>query len=243
MSALETGSEEVELERILLKGPAGPIDAIHARPLGMPSSGVVLHPDILGIRPLFDDLASRLASQGFAVVSPNPFSETPATELESLDAAARLGMVKDLKDEIQLGGLEAAADYLVVNDGVSEVAVIGFCFGGMYALKAAASGRFDRAVAFYGMIHVPDAWQSETLADPLDGISSACPVLAIFGGVDSWTPAEDVAELRDALAAVAGSEVVVYPEADHGFLHDPDRPAHREDDSADAWSRVLAFLR
>jgi len=49
--------------------------------------------------------------------------------------------------------------------------------------------------------------------------------------------------LRIALAAVAGSEVVVYPEADHGFVHDSDRPAHRADDSADAWSRVLAFLR
>jgi carboxymethylenebutenolidase len=242
MSALEIGSEEVEVERVSLKGPTGPIDAIHARPLGMPSSGVVLHPDILGIRPLFEDLASRLASHGFAVASPNPFFETPATELETLDAAARLGMVKDLKDEIQIGGLEAAADYLVVNDGVSEVAVVGFCFGGMYALKAAASGRFDRAVTFYGMVHAPDAWRSETLADPLDGISSACPVLAIFGGVDQWTPAADVAELRDSLAAITGSDVVVYPEADHGFVHDPDRPAHRAEDSADAWSRVLAFL-
>ena len=242
MSALETGSEEVEVERIVLKGLSGPIDAIHARPLGMPRSGVVLHPDILGIRPLFDDLARRLATHGFSVVSPNPFSETSLVELETLDVATRLGMVKDLKDELQIGNLESAADYLVVNDGVSEVVVIGFCFGGMYAMKAAASGRFDRAVAFYGMVHAPDAWRSETLADPLDGIASACPVLAIFGGIDSWTPAEDIAELQSALAGVAGSEVVVYPDADHGFVHDPERPAHRADDAADAWSRVLAFL-
>ena len=47
---------------------------------------------------------------------------------------------------------------------------------------------------------------------------------------------------RDALAAVPGSEVVVYPEADHGFIHDPTRPAHRADDAQDAWARMLAFL-
>ena len=33
-----------------------------------------------------------------------------------------------------------------------------------------------------------------------------------------------------------------YEGADHGFVHDPSRPAHRADDAADAWSRVLAFL-
>ena len=37
-------------------------------------------------------------------------------------------------------------------------------------------------------------------------------------------------------------EIVVYPEADHGFVHAPERPAHRADDAADAWRRVLAFL-
>ena len=61
MAALIEGPDEVEVERIVLSGPAGPVDAIHARPLGMPIAGVVVHPDILGIRPLFDDLARRLA--------------------------------------------------------------------------------------------------------------------------------------------------------------------------------------
>ena len=45
----------------------------------------------------------------------------------------------------------------------------------------------------------------------------------------------------DALAAT-GAEVVRYPGADHGFVHDPSRPTHRADDAADAWRRVGAFL-
>ena len=44
---------------------------------------------------------------------------------------------------------------------------------------------------------------------------------------------------RAALAAVPGSEVVVYPEADHGFVHDPDRPAHRAEDVIDRERHVL----
>jgi carboxymethylenebutenolidase len=45
----------------------------------------------------------------------------------------------------------------------------------------------------------------------------------------------------DALEAL-GATVVRYEGADHGFVHDPDRPAHRPDDAADAWSRALDFL-
>ena len=37
-------------------------------------------------------------------------------------------------------------------------------------------------------------------------------------------------------------EVVVYPEADHGFVHAPERPVHRPDDATDAWQRTLRFL-
>jgi carboxymethylenebutenolidase len=36
--------------------------------------------------------------------------------------------------------------------------------------------------------------------------------------------------------------VVLYPEGEHGFVHDPERPIHRAADAADAWRRVLAFL-
>ena len=64
-----------------------------------------------------------------------------------------------------------------------------------------------------------------------------CPTLAIVGTADPWVPRADA----DALEA-AGVEVVRYEDADHGFVHDPSRPAHRPDDAADAWRRVLAFL-
>jgi dienelactone hydrolase len=113
--------------------------------------------------------------------------------------------------------------------------------GAMYALKAAGTGRFDRAVSFYGMIRLPAEWRGPGQGEPLDWLAtpSETPVLAIVGGRDTFTSSEDVAALQDLGERV---EVVTYPEAEHGFAHDPSRPTHRRDDTADAWRRVVQFL-
>jgi carboxymethylenebutenolidase len=228
------------VERIELRGADGdPVPAIHARPDGLPRIGLVLHPDIMGIRPLFDDLARRLATHGIAVCAPEPFARF---NVEGLEPMQRMPLIATMSDELQIGDLERAADHLIVHDDVTEIAVLGFCMGGMYALKAAASDRFDRAVAFYGMIRVPEGWQGPGLAEPLATAGAVCPTLAIFGGADPFTPAADIEALRTAWADRADCEVVVYPEAQHGFVHDADRDAHRADDAADAWARVLTFL-
>jgi carboxymethylenebutenolidase len=204
--------------------------------------GIVLHPDIMGLRPLFDDLCRRLATHGFAVCSPEPFVRAPVEVRGDAEPGARMAFVKELDDDVQIGDLEACADYLVVHDDVREVAVMGFCMGGMQALKAASSGRFDKAVSFYGMIRVPADWVGPGTRRPLDGIADACPTHAIIGGNDPYTPPDDVDALGAAWAGRGDCEIVVYPEAEHGFVHAPERPAHRADDAADAWQRVLAFL-
>jgi carboxymethylenebutenolidase len=205
-----------------------------ARPGGgrPPTQGLVLLPDIMDLRPLFDAHSQRLADeQGWAVANVEIWHGH-----QDLDLEARLQSVGLLDDAALLADLAAAADLLEVE----PVGVTGFCMGGMYALKAAGTGRFHRAVAFYGMFRVPAHWQGPHTIEPLDQLArpEACPAMAIVGGVDPWTPPDDVAA-----AEAAGVEVVRYPEADHGFVHDDARPAHRPEDAADAWSRALAFLR
>lgn len=211
--------------------------AVLARPEQASGLGVALHPDLGGLRPLFDDLCARLAAeQGWTVCAPEPFPGGEAMTLEE-----RMAAVAGLDDERQLGALHEAAEATECE----RVAVIGFCMGGMYTLKAAgnvegATPRFERAVAFYGMIRVPDQWRGPGHGEPLDALRGpdACPVLAIIGDRDVWTPPDDVAAL-DALPNVT---VVRYPEAEHGFAHDPDRPAHRAADAEDAWRRAAEFL-
>ncbi len=243
MAALREGPFEVETESIVLRGVDGdPVPAFHARPDGMPRRGVVVHPDIGGLRPLFDDMCRRLATHGAAVICPEPFARAQTAGVDLGDLDRRMAYVAKLDDEQQLGDLERAADSLVINDDVSDVAVLGFCMGGMYALKAAATDRFDRAVAFYGMITVPEGWRHAELAEPLATAPHVAPTLAVFGGADPFTPAADVEALRSAWSGRDDCEIVIYDGAEHGFVHDPDRPGHRSDDAADAWTRVLGFL-
>jgi carboxymethylenebutenolidase len=211
--------------------PSGTV-AEEARPDGDPHLGVVVAADIWGLRPLYDEMAARLARDWQAVVVvPEPFpGQDIPQEIEPRQAAVR---AKD--DDATLRDLVEAADAT----GQDRVVLVGFCMGGMYAFKAAALGRFDRVVAFYGMIRVPPTFAGPGHAQPLDrlAVPGAAPVLAIIGSVDPYTPPADVADLQ----ARPNVEVVVYEGADHGFVHDPSRPTHRPDDAADAWARAAAF--
>ncbi|MFM7534207.1 MAG: dienelactone hydrolase family protein [Acidimicrobiales bacterium] len=200
---------------------------------GAPRLGLVVVPDIWGLRPLFDDHAARLARElraEVAVVEPFPGPALPA-ELEARVAAMR-------PDRAIADDLRAAAALV---GGAGPVAVLGFCMGGMEALKAAALGCFSLAVSCYGMIRVPPAWRAVDRGEPLDALDQPgrAPVLAVVGGRDPFTPASDVA----ALAALADVEVVRYPSGEHGFVHDPSRPTHRPADAADVWARVHRAIR
>jgi carboxymethylenebutenolidase len=202
-----------------------------------PRRGLVLMPDVMGLRPLFDDMCARLAEEHqWAVCAPEPF---PGHENFTIDE--RFAFMPEVTDDQRLGDVMAAADVAAAEAGGAPVAVLGFCMGGMYTLKAAGTGRFDRAVAFYGMVRVPEPWKGPGHGEPLDWLSRPSPtkVLAIVGGQDSMCPPEDVAALR---ALGDRAEIAFYPEGQHGFVHDPARPTHRSDDAADAWSRAIAFL-
>jgi len=232
---------DITIEDRVLVSDGLDVASAHARPDGLPRAGVVLHPDVGGLRPLFTDLARRLATHGLAVWVVEPFAAQPA--VLSAGVEARLGAIRDLDDGRQLAILSAAADRLVVEDDVARVGVLGFCMGGHYVFKAATTDRFDAAVAFYGMLRTPEGWAGPGhRIEPLAAASTMVPTLAVFGTVDPWTPAADIAALRAAWADRADCEIAEFADADHGFVHDPDRPAHRAADAAEAWRRALAFL-
>ncbi|MCY3850409.1 MAG: dienelactone hydrolase family protein [Acidimicrobiaceae bacterium] len=192
---------------------------------------MVLVPDIMGLRQLFDEMAARLAEEWqCCVVVPEPYPGE-----EHLDLEGRFAAASSLTDERVLGDMAAAAD----RTGAETATAIGFCMGGMYVNKAVSTGRFNRLVSFYGMIHVPEGWRGPGQGEPLEHLSNGDPssLLAIVGTADPYTPAEGVAELRE-----SGVQVVEYSEAEHGFVHDPARPAHRPVDAADAWQRASRWL-
>jgi carboxymethylenebutenolidase len=215
------------------KLPSGtPVEV--ARPEGAePSMGLVIAPDIMGLRPLFDGMVARLSSEhGWAVAAVEPFPGR-----ESLELADRMTAAGTLRDTDTLGDLVAAADLLEVE----PVGILGFCMGGMWTMKAASTLRFHAAVPFYGMVRNPEGWRSDSNRDAIDVLhatpGAAGRVLAIMGTNDPYTPERDLDDLE-----AAGATVVRYQDAEHGFVHDPDRPAHRAGDAADAWRRAIEWL-
>jgi len=206
-------------------------------PDGPPTRGLVIVPDIAGMRPLFDDLAARLTAElHWAVAVFDPFA---GRELGDIDE--RFAAIATLDDGRIIADAVAAADLLTETTRTARVALMGFCMGGMYAYKAATSGRFDRAVTFYGMIKIPMMWRGEAQNEPLAMLAErhSCPILSIIAANDPYTPAEDVAELKQFGPSIT---IVTFPDAEHGFVHDPDRPTHRPGDAAEAWRQVYAFL-
>ena len=238
---LEEGPQKATVDHITLDVEGTRVPAYHARPDGEALGAVVLVPDIFGLRPLMEDICRRLATHGLAVCAPETFARLIPPG-GSMDIEARRARAGELHDEVVLEDLAEAADHLTAADGVGGVAVMGFCMGGSYALKAAATGRFERAVAFYGMVRTPEMWVGGGQRDALEVVADACPTLAIFGELDVFIPPDDIEALRNAWAGRPDHKVVVYRAADHAFAHDPDRPVHRPDDAADAWHRCLAFL-
>jgi dienelactone hydrolase len=195
-------------------------------------TGLVVTPDIFGLRPLFDDMASRLAGEwGMSVCVVEPF---PGLDLGD-DVDPRFAAVPGLDDDAHLRDLHEGADAT----GCSRVVLMGFCMGGMYCFNSARSDRFERIASFYGMIRLPETWRGPGHREPLDHLAAGHPdrVLAIIGDLDPYTPPADV----EALAAT-GATVVRYPEAEHGFAHAPERPSHRPDDAADAFARAHDWL-
>lgn len=193
--------------------------------------GLVVAPDIFGLRPLFDGLVQRFADEwGMTTVAVEPFP----TETLSPDIEPRFEAVARLDDERVIGDLIAAAAVT----GCDEVGLIGFCLGGMHCFKAADVGRFDRIASFYGMIRLPEAWNGPGQSEPLPHVSAnPSAVLAVIGDLDPYTPPDAVADLVS-----TGAQVVRYADAEHGFAHDGSRPAHRAEDAADAFARSKAWL-
>lgn len=212
----------------LASGTAAEVD----KSVFSPTMGLVIAPDIFGFRPVFDDLVARLAREwNMAVAAVDPF---PGRKLSD-DIQERVAVVASLDDDAHLRDLHQAADELAT----PRVGLIGFCMGGMYCFKSARSDRFARIVSFYGMIRIPEGWRSPTQGEPLAilGSGHADRVMAVIGNRDPYTPEADVSELRK-----TGVTICEYPEAEHGFAHDPSRPSHRPDDAADAFAKAKNWL-
>ena len=93
------------------------------------------------------------------------------------------------------------------------------------------------------MVRTPDGWNGPGhTIEPLDGRGRDVPDARDLRIGRPCTPAADIDALRAAWSGRTDCEIVVVEGADHGFVHDPDRPVHRADDAAACWDRAIAWV-
>jgi len=237
-TGLEAGVVEIPVKD-------GKIPAYFARPAGAgPFPIVLVNEEVFGIHRYIADICRRLAKQGYLAIAPEVFARFPDYQqmTTSMDVV-RANMAK-LPDEQVIGDVDAALAWAVANKGDgNRVAVTGFCRGGRTTwLYAAHNPKVKAAVAWYGnVLGNPSALQPKTATD-LAGELKA-PLLGLYGSADQGIPVASV-EAAAAKAKAAGRkvEIVVYPDAPHGF-HADYRPTYRKDAAEDAWKRMLAFFK
>ena len=215
----------------------GYLAAPHAAVSGPgPWPGVVVLHDITGPGADLRAITDRFATAGYLALAPDLYSRGGRLRcLKAVFEALRAGQGQALAD------IDSARAVLAQRpDCTGQVAVVGFCMGGGFALLAASSG-FRAAAPYYGPLPAESA---------LDG---ACPVVASYGGRDRPL-AGAATRLRTALSARGiVHDVKEYPGAAHGFANRLlPGPLNRigcvigfgydHDAAEDAWTRVLAFF-
>jgi carboxymethylenebutenolidase len=228
----------VSYEDLVLEAADGNRYAAFAASPDDPSgAGIVILPDVRGLHRFYEELALRFAERGHAAVAIDYFGRTAGVGKRGEDFEYMPHVEQTTEDGVQ-ADTRAAAEWLRAG-GSSRVFTVGFCFGGRRSWLAAASGHgLAGAIGFYGR---PGPGQDGSPGPTQRAGELAAPILALMGGNDPSIPVED-AEAFDRALDEAGveHEVVIYPGAPHSFF---DRK-HEEfaEASADAWSRVLAFV-
>lgn len=216
----------------------------HAARASAPAgAGMIVIPDVRGLHPYYKELADRFAEAGVDAVAIDFFARTATTDDrgESFDVMAH---VPQTTPEALQADIAAAAAYLRAPEGggVRALFSVGFCFGGALSYLQAASGLgYAGVIGFYGWPLGLRRWPDRP--KPIDSVSRyTCPVLSIFGGADEGIPRSAVDEF-DAACRRAGvrHDFTVYPGAPHSFFDR--KQTEFLDASADAWRKVLEFVR
>ena len=208
--------------------------------------GVVMIPDVWGLSELYRMLADRLAAEGFVALAIDPYRKTGRGEFSTPPEA--MAWIASLDDRVVLETIQDAIDAVAADPRTSgRTGITGFCMGGQYTLLAACRCTGLSACApFYGMVrYASDLDPERKPASPLDALPDrSCPVLGFYGEDDAIIPVSDVEALREGLAATSHpGEIRLYAGAGHAFMNHQRPEMYREEASADAWSRLVPFLR
>ena len=235
---------EITTERVHINIDAQTMGGYMVRPADTtPRPAVLVFMEIFGVNSHIQDVTERIAKEGYVALAPDFFHRTgPGVEY----GYDETGMEEGIKLLNQLNADEMAADALAAVSFLkrknfvigNKIGAMGFCVGGHMTYLAACETDVVAAASFYGGgIAGAQGFGGQPSTVGRTGHIEG-RMLCLFGGKDAHIPMTDVDTIRAALESNAiRHEVVVYPDADHGFFCNQ-RGSYHEAAATDAWDRV-----
>lgn len=220
----------------------GPMPLYEAAPEAPARGAVIVIQEAFGVNTHIEDVTRRFAAEGYHAVAPHLFHRSGGGTAPYDDFTKVFPLFEQLTDGGILTDIDATVAHLAAAGwGTNQIGIVGFCFGGRVTFLVAAHRALGAAVGFYGGGIVTQRFpQLPALMG--DAATLATPWLGLFGDRDASIPAEDVEALRAALQdAPVATEVVRYPNAEHGF-HCDERPSYNDAAARDGWARTLAWF-
>jgi carboxymethylenebutenolidase len=212
-------------------GETEEVHAHYARPKGSEKlPGVVVISEIWGLIPHIEDIARRVALEGFLAIAPDPLTHLGGTP-EDPDEAVKI--MRKLDPQKTTKNLVAAVKYLKTHpQSTGKVGVTGFCWGGgMTGQVAVHSPDVQAAVPFYGR---------QPASEEVPKIKAS--LLVHYAGEDERINA-GIPEFETALKkASVEHEIHIYEGAKHGFLNNT-KDWYNEEAAKLAWKRTIDFFK
>ena len=231
--------------------PDGESDCYFVHPASGQHAGVIIWPDILGLRPAFRTMGKRLAQSGYSVLVVNPYYRNATAPVVAEGASYQdestrntvLPLARSLSAETTVTDAHAYVSFLdsqAAVDKKRKIGTTGYCMTGPFTMRTAAAipDRIGAGASFHGGGLVTDGPDSPHL---LVGQMKAHFLFAIAANDDERNP-----EAKDVLRktydkAQLPAEIEVYEGAMHGWCP-PDSRVYNEAQAERAWSRLLALF-
>ena len=219
-------------QTVTFDSPKGKISGYLARPksMGKRPAIVVIHEN-RGLHPHIQDVARRLAAEGFLAFAPDLLSlvgGTPASEDEALKLHPKMN-----QDDAVVALVAAVSFLKKHSESTGKVGAVGFCFGGLMVNRLAVESReLDAGVPYYGR-QPADA----------DVAKITAPLLLQYAENDKGVNAGIEAFEKALKANKKRYTIYIYPGTQHAFNNDTGKARYDKAAADLAWGRTLAFFK
>ena len=230
----------------------GEVPAYRAMPdrKGKKFPTILVVQEIFGVHEWIKDVCRRFAKLGHLAIATELYARQgdPSKYKPAETGKLISEVVSKVPDSQVMSDLDATVEYAKKNGGdAKKLAITGFCWGGRIVwLYAAHNPKVKAGGAFYGrLVNPPNAPKNDLQPTmPIDNAAALkVPVRGFYGGLDTGISLDSIEKMKAELSkGKSKSEILVYPQAKHGFMADY-RESYKKDDAEDAWKKLNEWLK